>query len=127
MNAAEMITYKLQSSAEQAQKTLAKNQERLKKAGDNAVNEMLYQLKCAEDFSRHLAYGSTCQQVLAMVSGGKELKASLEAVIEGLTSRIMNDYMRGASTSHFSNAAEHAERAAACEFVRDFSALVKEL
>lgn len=109
MNAIETTTARLNAEIESFQDARAK-------LDISTPSAAVYALSWMEKFAEQAAYAALCEQTLA-IAEKHGLQKAIEAVAEESRRQLMNNALRGTSTSAFHNATEAAQRAAASRFV----------
>jgi len=83
---------------------------------------LLYVLEWARGHAETAQYGVLAREVLHSVEDGKTtLRDALKQQVERCQRALLHDHMTASSTSPFSNATEHARRAAMSRFYVTFS------
>ena len=65
--------------------------------------------------------------VLRVMDNGYDLIPALDVYVEEVTTQLVENMLRGGSSSEFSNAVEAAKREAASRFVREASSMARSL
>lgn len=88
----------------------------------NDPANLLYVLEWARGRAENAQYGVLAREVLHPVEDGKAtLRDALKQQVERCQRALLHDHMTASSTSPFSNATEHARRAAMSRFYRTFA------
>ena len=121
----------IEQRAEEERITRALNDavERMNKDVDNIRTQLhndpaslLHVLEWARGHAENAQYGALAREVLHPVEDGKTtLRDALKQQVERCQRALLHDHMTASSTSPFSNATEHARRAAMSRFYLTFS------
>jgi hypothetical protein len=122
------IEQDLASTVERGREEVAAWTAKIANNKDNPFGEVRHALEWAQGIANTAAYAFRVQKVLMGIEYLKEQgKDDVQALVEALQHEVkvgrdelINDNLRGSSTSAFHNATEHANRAATSDFVRHF-------